>query len=91
MTIDNTVSSDCNPRSSIVKGIFDCRLSGVGMGTKSEYNQERSQSQTEDQPTAPKGRDTEHKQQQHNSRYVYSALISSNTMLLVCSVTANSQ
>ena len=29
MTIENTVSSDFDPRSSIVKGVFDCNLSGV--------------------------------------------------------------
>ena len=29
MTIENTVSSDFDPRSSIDKMVFDCRLSGV--------------------------------------------------------------
>ena len=29
MAIKNTVSSYFDPRSSIVKGVFDCRLSGV--------------------------------------------------------------
>ena len=29
MAIENTVSSDYDPRSSIVKSVFDCRLSGV--------------------------------------------------------------
>ena len=29
MAIENTASSDFDPRSSIVKSVFDCRLSGV--------------------------------------------------------------
>ena len=29
MAIENTVSSDFDPLSSIVKSVFDCRLSGV--------------------------------------------------------------
>ena len=29
MAIENTVSSDFYPRSSIVKSVFDCRLSAV--------------------------------------------------------------
>ena len=29
MAIDNTVSSDFDPRSSIVKSVFDCHLSSV--------------------------------------------------------------
>ena len=29
MAIENTVSVDFDPRSSIVKSVFDCRLSGV--------------------------------------------------------------
>ena len=29
MAIENTVSSNFDPRSSIVKSVFDCRLSGV--------------------------------------------------------------
>ena len=29
MAIENTVSSDFYPRSSIVNGVFDCRLNGV--------------------------------------------------------------
>ena len=29
MATENTVSSDFDPRSSIVKSVFDCRLSGV--------------------------------------------------------------
>ena len=29
--IENTVSSDFDPRSSIVKSVFDCRLPGVNM------------------------------------------------------------
>ena len=54
MAIENTVPSGFNPRSSIIKSIFDCRLSDVCMGgTKSEYNQEMSQSQTADQSMAP--------------------------------------
>ena len=31
MTIENTVSSDFDPRSSIVKSFFDCRLSSVSV------------------------------------------------------------
>ena len=29
MTSENTVASDFDPRSSIVKSVFDCRLTGV--------------------------------------------------------------
>ena len=29
MAIENTVSSDFGPRSSIVKSVFDCRISSV--------------------------------------------------------------
>ena len=29
MAIENTVSNDFDPRSSIVKSVFDCRLPGV--------------------------------------------------------------
>ena len=29
MAIENTVSTDFDPRSSIVKGVFDCHLSSV--------------------------------------------------------------
>ena len=32
MAIEDTVSSDFYPRSSIVKSVFDCRLPGVSMG-----------------------------------------------------------
>ena len=34
MAIENTVSSDFDPRSSIVKSVIDCRLPGVNMFTE---------------------------------------------------------
>ena len=33
MAIGNTISSDFDPRSSIVKSVFDCRLSGLKTDT----------------------------------------------------------
>ena len=37
MAIENTVSSDFDPCSSIVKNVFDCRLSGVNMIAAKSY------------------------------------------------------
>ena len=62
MTIKTLFLATFDPRLSTVKSVFDCRLSGVetviSTLTKivSEYDQEIPQSQTADNPVAPRRR-----------------------------------